>query len=340
MLVVMYAEWTGGNFVKRHPGLQPLSHHHHHAMAAAKRLKMAGIQHKGYRLEDVREYLAAYWEPGGQAHFREEEEILLPVYAQYASPDHPLIAEMLLEHIQIRSLIQQILSQEPVTVEQMERLGTLLEEHVRKEEQVIFPLLEQAIPDEVLASLESSFHLNAEPESTILSIIQQRREITRFQSRAIERPILEKVLEAGYLSPTGNHLPSREFIAVTDRTMLDHLSRTTPYMPWLKEAAAAIVVTARPDVSKYWLQDASIACGLIWLTAVDLGLGLAFGAVYHSEDAAESERRENFVRQALSIPHDRRVVAILGLGYPAQPPGPKKPMPRETIIFYERFGGR
>lgn len=174
----------------------------------------------------------------------------------------------------------------------------------------------------------------------VLTAIQQRREITRFQARSIEPETLETVLEAAYLSPTGNHLPSREFIAVTDKTMLEHLSQTTPFMPWLQEAAAAIVVTARPGISKYWLQDASIACGFIWLTAVDVGLGAAFGAVYHAEDAAESERRENFVRQALSIPGDRRVVTIMGLGYPARQPAPKEPMPREAIIFYERFSAQ
>ena len=154
--------------MKRHPGLHPLSHHHHHALAAAKRLKMAGVQHKGYRLEDVRDHLAAFWEPGGREHFREEEEILLPVYAQYASPDHPVIVEMLLEHVQIRSLIHQILRQGQLSVEIMERLGHLLEEHVRKEERVVFPLIEQAIPDEELAELASSFHMNYNPDVPII----------------------------------------------------------------------------------------------------------------------------------------------------------------------------
>lgn len=171
----------------------------------------------------------------------------------------------------------------------------------------------------------------------VLTAIRRRREITRFLPEPIEPETLEAVLEAAYLSPTGNHLPSREFIVVTDKAMLARLSRTTPYMPWLKEAAAGLVVTGRPDVSKYWLHDASIACGYIWLASVHLGLGAAFGAVYHAEDAIESERRENFVRQALSVPGDRRIVAIMGLGYPAQTPPPKTPMPREDIIFYERF---
>jgi len=171
----------------------------------------------------------------------------------------------------------------------------------------------------------------------VLSAIRRRREITRFQPNPIEGQLLENVLEAAYLSPTGNHLPSREFIAVTDKSMLTHLSQTTPYMPWLKEAAAGIVVTGRPNVSKYWLHDASIACGYIWRAAVAVGLGAAFGAVYHAEDAVESARRENFVRQALALPGDRRIVAIMGLGHPAQTPAPKTPMPREEIIYYERF---
>lgn len=73
---------------------------------------------------------------------------------------------------------------------------------------------------------------------------------------------LEKLLDAGYYSPSGNNLPSREFIVVTKRNKLDQLAKTTSFMPRLKEAQSAVVVTGRPDASKYWLQDASIAlCG-------------------------------------------------------------------------------
>mgnify|MGYP001403110005 CR=1 FL=1 len=154
--------------MKRHPGLHPLSHHHHHALAAAKRLKMAGVQHKGYRPEDVRDHLAAFWEPGGQEHFREEEEILLPVFAKYASPNHPVIVDMLLEHVQIRSLIYQILQEGQLSVEIMERLGHLLEEHVRKEERIVFPLIEQTVPGEVLEKLAPYFHMNYNSNAPII----------------------------------------------------------------------------------------------------------------------------------------------------------------------------
>ncbi|RXT02337.1 nitroreductase [Ammoniphilus sp. CFH 90114] len=95
--------------------------------------------------------------------------------------------------------------------------------------------------------------------------------------------------------------------------------------------------TTRSDIKKYWIQDASIACGYIWLGAVELGVGVAFGAVHHTQDPEESERRETFVRNALSIPAARHVLAILGLGYPKENPAPKKMYPRENVVFYDRF---
>lgn len=171
----------------------------------------------------------------------------------------------------------------------------------------------------------------------VFDAIKNRREITNFSDQVISAELLEKVLDAGYMAPTGNNLPSRELILVTKREMLNHLSQSTPFVPWLSSANAAIVITGRPEVSKYWLQDASISSGFIWLTAAELQLGTAFGAIYHSEDAKESKRREDYVRKALSIPDDRRIVAILGLGYSAQQPKQKQLPPREEIVFYEGF---
>ncbi len=171
----------------------------------------------------------------------------------------------------------------------------------------------------------------------VFEAIKKRREITVFQDKQIPKEVLEQILNAGHLSPAGNNLPSREFILVQDPEMLKHLSKSTPFVPWLEGASAAIVITGRPDISKYWLQDASISSGFIWLASTELGLGAAFGAIYHAEDAAQSFKRENYVRQALSIPEDRRIVAILGLGYPEKLPPAKSQLPRETIVHYDQF---
>ncbi|MRG85819.1 nitroreductase family protein [Salinibacillus xinjiangensis] len=167
--------------------------------------------------------------------------------------------------------------------------------------------------------------------------IEQRREITKYADKEITKEVLENVLDAAYKAPSGNNLLSREFILVTDATKLEQLSESTPFVPWLKEAKAAVVVTGRPDISKYWVQDASIASGFVWLAAVENGLGAAFGAIYHATDAEESEKRENVVKKALNLPDDRRrrVLSILGLGYPNQELKAKKMLPRESVVYYE-----
>jgi nitroreductase len=171
----------------------------------------------------------------------------------------------------------------------------------------------------------------------VLSIIERRREITRFKADPIPDQLLEKLARALYLSPSGNNLPSREFILVTDRQMLLLLSPTTPYMKWLEHAAAGVVIIGNDQLSKYWLQDASLAGGYLWLTATSLGLGAAWGAVYHSEDKEESSKRENFVRDFMQIPDNLRVVAIIGLGYPDVEPEPKQLYPLEAVFHREVY---
>ncbi|KAB7707420.1 nitroreductase [Bacillus aerolatus] len=167
--------------------------------------------------------------------------------------------------------------------------------------------------------------------------IEKRREITAFLAQKVDEDALNRIIRAGYLAPAGNNLPSRELIVVTDREKLVHLSTATPFMKWLADAGAGIAITGRPDVSKYWLQDASIASAFIWLAAEQEQLGAAFGAIYHSEDAEESEKRESHVRKALSIPDDRRIVTVMGIGQISAEPKPKKHIPFEEIVYREYF---
>lgn len=172
----------------------------------------------------------------------------------------------------------------------------------------------------------------------VLSAIEQRREITQFRPEPIDQSTVDQLIQSLYLAPAGNNLPSREFILVTESNTLRKLTPATPYMKWLEHAALGIAIIGNPGESKYWLQDASIAGGFLWLNAVSLGLGAAWGAIYHSEDASESARREQFVRQILNIPEHLRVVAIIGLGYPAVQPPAKDMYPLKRVLHNESYG--
>lgn len=172
----------------------------------------------------------------------------------------------------------------------------------------------------------------------VMTAIEKRREITKFTNKEIPGQVLEQLIQSLYLAPSGNNLPSREFILVEDKDLLGKLSNTTPYMKWLSDAAAGIVITGNQKLSKYWLQDASIAGAFLWLSAVSHGLGAAWGAVYHAESEQESAEREVYVRKLLQIPDDLRVVAVLGLGYPEVEPEPKEMYSLQTVFHRGRYG--
>lgn len=146
--------------IKRHESLQPLSRHHMIGLHVALKLTRAGTEESRITLDEILQDAKKFWEPGGQEHFREEEEILLPTYAEYAEIGQPEIVEMLLEHITIRSRMNKLVKNE-LTIEEMRELGILLEKHIRKEERVIFPMIERALPEEKLKELEPYLHEQA-----------------------------------------------------------------------------------------------------------------------------------------------------------------------------------
>lgn len=144
--------------IKRHKVLQPLSRHHMIALHLGVKLRRAGTDKSKLNSAELRQEVIQFWEPNGQEHFREEEEILLPVYERYGDISDPLVIEMLTEHVKIRSLIKQIIDSTTPLIKKMHELGDLLDKHIRKEERIIFPMIEQALPEDVLQEMAPYLH--------------------------------------------------------------------------------------------------------------------------------------------------------------------------------------
>lgn len=144
--------------IRRHESLQPLSRHHMVGLHLALKLRRAGTKKSRLTVEEIKEEVKEFWEPDGQRHFREEEEILLPEYSNYAPLNRPEIHEMLIEHVNIRALIQQIMNTKDINISLMHQLGTLLDDHIRKEERVIFPMIEKALPEDALERMAPYLH--------------------------------------------------------------------------------------------------------------------------------------------------------------------------------------
>lgn len=142
-----------GESIERHESLKPLSRHHMIALLLALNLRRVGTEKSKSTPEEMQIKLKDFWLPGGQEHFREEEEILVTAYAQYANVDIPEVRDMLIEHVKIRALIDTILKMDVIDVAVMHELGELLDLHIRKEERVLFPMIENALPEDILIEM-------------------------------------------------------------------------------------------------------------------------------------------------------------------------------------------
>lgn len=134
--------------VKRTPELAPLSRDHHHALVAAQRLRQATQDSAAA----AREQAIAYWRSDGELHFRLEEEVLLPAYADHGDAYADLVAHVLCDHVALRSRIA-ALERDQLSLDRMRDLGRRLAEHVRLEERELFPLIERTLPPPALAAV-------------------------------------------------------------------------------------------------------------------------------------------------------------------------------------------
>jgi hemerythrin-like domain-containing protein len=137
--------------MKRDEALTPLSRDHHQALFRALALKRADESSAADALRDMVEFFDAH----GALHFRVEEEVLLPLYVRDggADPDDAAITRVLTDHVWIRARIAALREAGAARVEEVRELGERLDAHVRHEERVLFPAIEQALSPEQLERL-------------------------------------------------------------------------------------------------------------------------------------------------------------------------------------------
>jgi nitroreductase len=73
--------------------------------------------------------------------------------------------------------------------------------------------------------------------------------------------------------------------------------------------------------------DVSIACSFMILQACELGLGTCWLGAFD----------EHETKKILNIPDHVRVVAVIPLGYPNQPPSQKFRKSLNEIVSYEKY---
>jgi hypothetical protein len=135
--------------MKRTEALAQLSRDHHHGLVVAQRLRRATDATGA----DARDYFLAFWREEGHDHFRAEEDLLLPAFARHYPPTHEAVVRVLTDHVDLRRRAADLAANPALGCEHLRELGQRLNDHIRHEERVLFPLIERAMPDDELAEL-------------------------------------------------------------------------------------------------------------------------------------------------------------------------------------------
>jgi nitroreductase len=145
-------------------------------------------------------------------------------------------------------------------------------------------------------------------------VIRSRRNVRAYQDRPIAAGDLDRILQAGWRSPSASNRQPWDFVVVTDRSTLQELTSVWMGARHLGGAAAAVVMTLRhPDEERYVTidqYDLGQATMAMMLAATDLGIGSGHSAI-GDQDACQ---------RILGIPQDRICAYMLALGYPADRP--------------------
>jgi len=135
--------------MKRNEALRQLSRDHHRALEVALKLRRA----TDADVQQAAEEFLGFWREHGAIHFRVEEDMLLPGAATRVDPTDPAVVRVLTDHVEIRRRAGELGDGADAGSAQLNALGEILSEHVRHEERVLFPMIEDALSEDELDAL-------------------------------------------------------------------------------------------------------------------------------------------------------------------------------------------
>ncbi len=161
-------------------------------------------------------------------------------------------------------------------------------------------------------------------------LIRRRCSVRGYQSRPVEKEILDKVLESAILAPTAANRQPFRLIVIPTRGREPALKRIYP-RDWFLQAPLVICACAvnseawtRRDGKSYADVDVAIAMDHLILAAHDLGLGTCWVGAFDPAAA----------REVLGLEPGLEPLAFTPLGYPADEGRPKKRRPVSELVRF------
>ena len=167
----------------------------------------------------------------------------------------------------------------------------------------------------------------------VFTAIRQRSSVRAYKETEVEEEKLRMILEAGRLSPSASNRQEWKFIVVKKKETRKRLAEAAFGQSFIAEAPIVIVACGTEPTSIMscgqltHTVDVSIACSFMILQAFELGLGTCWIGAFE----------EGGVKKILKVPDGVRVVAMIPLGYPAEPPSKKLRKRLDQILCFEKY---
>jgi iron-sulfur cluster repair protein YtfE (RIC family) len=144
--------------MKRHEAIAPLSRDHHNSLLLAQLLKKNAPVYRNMpeNGKDKVKYAQDQFEAHIKKHF-EQEETMLELAKCSHTEINTLAAEIKKEHLELTALFQ-LLDTTTDLESNMDALANALEAHIRKEERILFPLLQEHCSKQILQDIHNLFH--------------------------------------------------------------------------------------------------------------------------------------------------------------------------------------
>jgi nitroreductase len=160
-----------------------------------------------------------------------------------------------------------------------------------------------------------------------IEVLKSRRSIRNYTSESVSQNIIEEIIDCARLAPTAMNDQPWDFIAVTQRDLLEQIPPMLGHGEFIAKAAFAVLVLARQ--TSYAVEDCSAATQNLLIAAAAHGLGSCWVA-------GTKQAYAPVVARAFGAPADHQLVAIVSFGHPAEDPKVDK-RPLEDVLHWEKF---
>ena len=191
----------------------------------------------------------------------------------------------------------------------------------------------------------------------ITELLSNRFSVRRFQDKPIPNDVVQDMLEAGRLSPSGGNEQPWAFGVITDRNLIAQIAEIAFHQEWIAKAPLLIVLCTvvvndergGRDIQKYRFPEYTeviekIDQDLYWALNQEehqtkiAGTHMALVALEHGVGSCWVSRFEvKCLAKLLNLPKGYLPSEILVLGYPEEERKLTKKKELDEVVFYNTF---